>query len=117
MLGALLKDANAGGLHCFRIELTEHVDKNDVKDVSCAVLAFDDSWICARVELLCDLNIERNTADWRRNRNTEFGNASDRRRNKIYRRFISGAEVNLYCLETAGAVGYRDINAHGIDTF
>ncbi|HTV75292.1 MAG TPA: hypothetical protein VME66_16480 [Candidatus Acidoferrales bacterium] len=115
MVGALLKDANAGRLHCFRIELTEHVDKNDVKDVSCAVLAFDDSRICARVELLRDLNIERNTADWRCNRNAEFSNASDRRRNKIYRRFICGTEVNLYCLESAAAVGYCDINAHGID--
>jgi hypothetical protein len=117
MLSALFKDPNAGRLDCFRIELTEHVEKNDVKDVSRAVLAFDDSRICARVELLSNLNIERNTADRRRDRNTEFSNASDHRCNKIYRWFISGTKVDLNRLKPAAAVGNRDINAHGIDKF
>lgn len=115
MLRALFKNTNARRLDCFRVELTEHVEKNDVKDISRAILAFDDSWICARVELLSNLNIERDTADRRRNRNAEFSSASYRRRNKIYRRFISGTEVNLYCLKPATAVGYCDIDAHGID--
>ena len=49
MLRPLCKDANAGRLDRLRIELTEYVEENDVKDVSRAVLAFEDSRICARV--------------------------------------------------------------------
>ncbi len=117
MLRTLLEGANAGRLDCFRMELTKHVQKNDVKNVSRAILAFEDSRICARVELLSNLNVERNAAYRRGDRNTEFGNASDRRRNKIYRRFISGTKINLYRLKPAASVGDCDINAHGIDKF
>jgi hypothetical protein len=40
------------------------------------------------MELLGNLNIKRNTADRRGDRNTELRNASDRRRDEVYRRFI-----------------------------
>ena len=89
MLRTLFKDANTGRLDCFRIELTEHIQKNDVEDISRSILGLDHSRICACVEFLSDLNVKRNTADGRSDWNTELRNASDRRRDEVYRRFIS----------------------------
>ncbi|HEY1654838.1 MAG TPA: hypothetical protein VGF86_06990 [Candidatus Tumulicola sp.] len=115
MFRTLIKDANTGGLYCFWIELTNHVQKKDVKDVSCAILAFEDSGVCARMELLSNLNIEGNAAYRRDDGNTEFGNTSDRRRDKFYRRFISGTKIDLNGLKPAAAVGDCDVNAHRVD--
>jgi hypothetical protein len=113
----LLKDANARGLDGLRIKLTEHVQEDDVEDISRSILSLEHSRIRAGVELLGGLNIKRNTADRRRDRNSELRNASDHRRDEVDGWFIGRPEVNLYRLKTAVTIGNGDVNAHGVNEF
>ena len=117
MLRTLCKDANAGHLHGLWIELTEHIQKYDVEDISRSILGLDHSRICACVEFLSDLNVKRNAADGRSDWNTELRNASDLGCDEVYRLFIGRPKVNLYGLETTTAIGDGNVNAYGVNKF
>lgn len=91
--------------------------KKDVKDVPRTIFAFEDAGMGARVDLLSNLNIERN-ATYRRNKgSSKFGDTSDRWDDEVYGGIIGGTKVEPHRLEPATTVGDCDSNAYGVDKF
>ena len=91
-----LRKYAASGIGCDHVvQLTECVDQEDVKNVSCPAYR---SGTCTRVEFLRNLFGETEASDWRNHGKPELHEAVNLGLDQIDLISFGGPEVNLNCL-------------------